>query len=155
VLIHSPPARVWRLIEKHLEHPEVSPIDLDPWSSIREVRGEPLSKQRTGVGASTRWFYMYGKRPFSWDDIVTEWEPEHRVAWKATSAWSMVDSFTLALRDDGTVLAYDMRYSLRYGPLGLAYGKLLLESKMRRNLLGVLQRMKRLSESPLSPEKRD
>jgi hypothetical protein len=30
-----------------------------------------------------------------------------------------------------------------------------LESRMRRNLLGVLQRMKKLSESSLSPETRD
>ncbi len=116
-----------------------------------EVRGEPLSKQRGGVGTSTRWFYKYGKRRFIWDDIVTEWEPEHRVAWKATSAWSMEDSFTLTPGEEETVLAYDMGYSLPYGPLGWAYGKLLLEPRMRRHLRSVLLRMKGLSESPLSP----
>lgn len=117
-----------------------------------EVRGEPLSKQRRGVGTSTRWFYKYGKRPFAWDDIVTEWEPGRRVAWRATSAWSMEDSFSMVPQEGGTVLAYDMGYRLPYGPLGWAYGKLVLERKMRDHLRNVLQRMKKLSESPLSPE---
>ncbi len=134
-------------MEKHLEHPEVSPVDPDP-GSIREVRGEPLSEQRRGVGTRTRWYYKYGKRPFAWDDIVTEWEPEHRVAWKATSAWNMEDSFTLAPRREETVLAYDMDYRLPYGPLGWAYGKLILEPKMKGHLRKVLQRMKKLSEDP-------
>jgi len=153
LVIGSSPSRIWRIIEKHLEHPEVSPVDPDH-GSIREVRGEPLSKQRRGVGTTTRWFYKYGKRHFAWDDIVTEWEPEYRVAWKATSAWTMEDSFTLTPREFETLLGYDMDYRLPYGPLGWAYGKLLLEPRMRRHLRNVFQRIKGLSESPLSPETR-
>lgn len=153
VRIDSPPARVWRIIEKHLEHPEVPP--LEPGSvPIQESRGEALSEQRSGVGTKTRWLYAYKGKPFAWDDVVTEWEPEKRVAWKAISGWEMQDSFTLQPENDGTLLVYDMDYRLPYGPLGWLYGKLILEPRMARHLSGVLGRMKRLSESPLGLDRR-
>jgi polyketide cyclase/dehydrase/lipid transport protein len=147
--IKAPRSRIWRLIEKHLEHPEVSPIEENP-SGIQEVRGEPLSQQRHGIGTSTRWFYKYGSKPFTWDDEVVQWEPESRVEWKTTSRWNMRDSFNLRTVKEGTRLEYLMDYSLPYGPLGAIYGKLVLEPKMRRHLRGVLERLKRLSEDPFS-----
>lgn len=148
-IISAPPQRVWRLLEKHLEHPEASPIEKEV-GGIQEVRGEPLSQQRQGVGTSTRWFYKYGGKPFVWDDIVVRWEPGSRVEWKATSGWNMKDSFTLSRKNGGTLLEYEMEYRLPYGPLGAVYGKLVLEPRMRKHLVQVLGRLKRLSEDPFS-----
>ncbi len=147
--INSPPARVWQIIEKHLQHPEASTQDRDS-TQIQDVRGEPLSEQRTGVGTRTRWFYKYRGKPFVWDDIVTEWDPSRRVAWKSTSTWVMEDSFTLQPSEDGTYtrLVYDMSYQLPYWLVGKLYGRLVLEPRMRQHLTAVLGRMKKLSENP-------
>ncbi len=121
VIILSPASRVWRVLEKHLEHPGVSPDNQEP-GSIQEVRGEALSDQRVGVGTRTRWFYTYKSKPFVWDDVVTEWKPEAKITWQTTSGWQMKDSFTLRPDDDGgTRLIYDMSYHLPYGPLGWIY----------------------------------
>jgi uncharacterized membrane protein len=149
VRINSPPARVWRIIAKHLEHPEAQSTEHEP-GDIEESHAEALSEQRSGVGTRSRWFYTYKGKPFVWDDIVTEWDPEKRVAWKATSGWEMKDSFTLQREEIGTRLVYDMDYHLPYGPLGWLYGKLILDRQMSRHLSGVLARMKRLCENPLA-----
>ncbi len=108
-----------------------------------------MSEQRGGVGTRTRWFYSYKGRRFAWDDLVTEWVPEKRIVWKATSGWQMEDSFTLQKEETGTRLVYDMSYRLPYGPLGWLYGKLILEPRMRRHLNNILQRTKNLSENAL------
>lgn len=71
------------------------------------------------------------------------------MVWKATSAWDMVDSFTLVPEANTTRVVYEMDYRLAYGLLGALYGKLVLERRMRRHLEGVLERMKRLCETPL------
>jgi polyketide cyclase/dehydrase/lipid transport protein len=149
IRIDSPPTRVWRIIEKHLEHPEASPIEREP-GDIQESHGEALSEQRSGVGTRTRWFYTYKGKPFVWDDVVTEWEPGRRIVWKATSGWEMEDSFTLQPEDKSTRLVYDMDYHLPLGLLGWIYGRLVLEPRMIRHLNGMLQRTKRLCESPLA-----
>ncbi len=151
IFVNCQPDRVWRLLEKHQEHPEVSLIQQDP-GGIQQVRGEALTTQRKGTGTKTRWHYKYGGKPFVWDDIVTEWEPVTRIAWKATSSWNMEDSFSLTREGDGTRVKYEMGYRLPYGPLGTVYGKVILEPKMRKHLEGVLRRMKSLCEEPLSPE---
>ncbi len=117
--------------------------------AIQELGGEVLSEQREGVGTRTRWLYSYKGRRFTWDDLVTEWVPEKRIVWQATSGWKMEDSFTLQKEETGTRLVYDMSYRLPYGPLGWLYGKLLLERRMRRHLSNVLQRTKKLAENPL------
>src|SRR5690348_9009291 len=101
--INSPPARVWRIIEKHIEHPEAQTAEHDP-GDIQESHAEALSQQRSGVGTRSRWFYTYKGKPFVWDDVVTEWESEKRIAWKATSGWDMKDSFTLQPEENGTRL---------------------------------------------------
>ncbi len=101
------------------------------------------------MGTRTRWFYTYKGKPFVWDDVVTEWEPEKRIVWKATSGWEMKDSFTLLQEESGTRLIYDMDYHFPYGLLGWLYGKLILEPRMIRHWNRVLQRMKKLCESPL------
>jgi polyketide cyclase/dehydrase/lipid transport protein len=147
IKIDSSPARVWRIIEKHLEHPDVTPAEREP-SDIQESHAEPLSEQRSGVGTRSRWFYTYKGKPFVWDDVVTEWEPEKRIAWNATSGWEMKDSFTLQQEESGTRLVYDMDYHLPYGPVGWLYGKLILEHRMTKHLSGVLARMKKLAENP-------
>jgi uncharacterized membrane protein len=148
VTVHSPASRVWRILEKHLEHPEVSPINSDP-GKIQESRGEAISEQRSGVGTRTRWFYTYNRKPLAWDDVVTEWEPEKKIAWETSSGWEMKDSFTLEPADGGTRLIYEMKYHLPYGPIGWLYGKLVLEPRMKRHLSSVLQRTKNLCENPL------
>jgi Polyketide cyclase / dehydrase and lipid transport len=145
--INSPPARVWKIIEKHIEHPEAQTAEHDP-GDIQESHAEALSQQRSGVGTRSRWFYTYKGKPFVWDDVVTEWESEKRIAWKATSGWDMKDSFTLQPEENGTRLIYDMEYHLPYGPLGWLYGKLVLERRMIKHLGGVLARMKKLAENP-------
>jgi uncharacterized membrane protein len=149
IKIKSPPGRVWRIIEKHLEHPELSPMGRER-GKIQEMKGEPLSEQRSGVGTRTRWHYAYRGKPFVWDDVVTEWDPGKRAVWKSTSGWEMEDGFTLTPSDAGsrTRLNYDMNYRLPYGLLGTIYGKLLLETRMRKHLKGVLLRIKVLSENP-------
>ena len=149
ILVNCQPDRVWRLLEKHQEHPEVSPIQQDP-GDIQQVRGEALTTERKGIGTKTRWHYRYGGKPFVWDDVVTVWETGRRIAWRATSAWDMEDSFTLARGGDGTRVTYKMKYRLPYGPFGAVYGKLVLEPKMRKHLEQVLGRMKKLCEEPLS-----
>ncbi len=151
IFINCQPGRVWRLLEKHLEHPEVSPIQQDP-GDIQDVRGEALTDQRKGIGTRTRWFYKYGGKPFVWDDVVIGWEPGKHVVWKTTSAWDMEDSFSLTQEEKGARLTYEMSYRLPYGPLGAVYGKLVLEPRMRKHLDRVLRRMKKLCESPFSPE---
>jgi len=143
------PSRVWRIIEKHIENPGVASFPQEP-GAIQESHGEPLSQQRSGVGTRTRWYYSYRGKPFTWDDIVTEWEPEKRIVWKATSAWRMKDSFTLWPVDMGTKLVYDMEYNLPYGPLGWIYGRLVLEPRMIKHLKAVLVTMKELCENPLA-----
>ncbi len=150
-MVNCQPDRVWRLLEKHQEHPEVSLIQQDP-GDIQQVRGEALTTQRNGTGTKTRWHYKYGGKPFVWDDVVTVWEPGRRIAWKTTSSWNMMDSFSLTREEDGTRVTYEMGYTLPYGPLGAVYGKLILGPKMRKHLEGVLRRMKRICEEPLSPE---
>lgn len=139
---------MWRIIEKHLEHPETPSREVSP-SKIQETQGEALTEQRRGVGTRTRWFYTYKKKPFVWDDVVTEWVLEKRIVWKTTSGWEMEDSFTLQSEQRGTRLNYDMDYHLPYGPLGWLYGKLVLEPRMGSHLIGVLQRIKSLCENPL------
>ena len=150
IKIKSPPGRVWRIIEKHLEHPELSTQSQDP-GAIQEMQGESLSEQRSGVGTRTRWHYTYRGKPFVWDDVVTEWDPGKRVVWKSTSGWQMEDAFTLTPSDTGsqTRLNYDMNYRLPYGLLGTIYGRLLLETRMRKHIKGVLERIKNVSENPL------
>ncbi len=143
--------RVWRLLEKHQEHPEVGLIQQDP-GDIQQVRGEALTTQRKGTGAKTRWHYKYGGKPFVWDDVVTGFEPGRRIAWKTTSTWNMEDSFSLTGERDATRVTYEMRYRLPHGPLGAVYGKVILEPKMRKHVEGVLRRLKRLCEEPLSLE---
>ena len=101
------------------------------------------------MGTLTRWFYTYKGKPFVWDDVVTEWDPQKRVAWKTTSMWDMQDSFTLYPMEEGTRLVYDMAYRLPYGPLGWLYGKIVLEPQMRRHLNGVLRGIKQLCENPI------
>jgi hypothetical protein len=149
IKIKSPPGRVWRIIEKHLEHPEISPMGRGR-GKIQEMEGEPLSEQRSGVGTRTRWHYTYRGKPFIWDDVVTEWDPGRRVIWRSTSLWEMEDSFTLESLGSGiqTHLAYDMKYRLPYSLLGRIYGKLLLEPRMRKHLRGALERIADLSENP-------
>jgi len=147
IIINSPRARVWRILEKHIEHPEISYDDPSP-GSIKELHGEALSEQRRGVGTRTRWFYKYRGKPFTWDDVVTGWDPIDWVKWKTTSGWKMEDSFNLRENDHGTQLTYEMSYRLPYGPLGWLYGKLILEPRMRRHLDHVMVRIKRLSEDP-------
>ena len=151
ISINCPPSRVWRIIEKHLEHPQISTLEQEP-GEIQESHGEALSEQRAGVGTRTRWFYSYKRKPFTWDDVVTDWEPQRKVAWKTVSTWDMQDSFSLQPEGKGTRLTYDMNYHLPYGPLGWLYGKMVLESRMNRHLTGVLQRMKKLCENPLGSE---
>jgi Polyketide cyclase / dehydrase and lipid transport len=147
--IKSPPARVWTIIAKHLEHPELSYGGQDP-GEIMETRGEPLSEQRSGVGTRTRWHYSYRGKPFVWDDVVTAWDPGKYVGWKSTSGWEMEDAFTLTPADTGnwTRLVYDMTYRLPYGLLGRIYGRLILEGRMRKHLKGALERIRNLSENP-------
>jgi uncharacterized membrane protein len=147
--IKSPPTRVWRIIEKHLEHPELSSGEQGS-GGIQEMQGEPLSEQRSGVGTKTRWHYTYRGKPFVWDDIVTIWDPGKRIVWKTTSGWEMEDAFTLTPSDAATQtrLIYDMTYRLPYGLLGRIYGKLLLEARMRKHLKGVLGRIRDLTENP-------
>jgi polyketide cyclase/dehydrase/lipid transport protein len=149
ITIESPPSRVWRIVEKHLEHPEVPSGGQDS-GEIHETLGEPLSTQRSGVGTRTRWHYKYRGKPFVWDDIVTKWDPGKQVTWKTTSGWEMEDEFLLMPSDADTQtrLVYDMNYRLPYGLLGRIYGKLLLEPRMRKHLKGVLAQMRSISENP-------
>jgi len=149
--IAAPPRRVWRIIEKHLEHPESSDASGSP-GKIKAVGGMPLSVQRSGVGTRTRWVYNYRKRPFSWDDIVTVWKPMERVEWETTSTWKMRDSFNLMQEEYGTRLVYQMDYKLPYGLIGRLYGRFLLEPRMRKHIEAVLGTMKSLAEHPFSVE---
>ena len=148
ILIHSPVPRVWRILEKHLEHPEVSDSPSKS-GNIEELRGEAISEQRRGVGTRTRWFYRYKGKPFTWDDVVVDWVPMTRIAWKTTSGWQMEDSFSLQQVGKETRLRYEMSFHLPYGPFGWLYGRLILEPRTKRHLDDVMQRIKKLSEDPL------
>lgn len=154
-MIRSPLVRVWRIVEKHIEHPEISTGDQGS-GEIQAIRGEPLSEQRSGVGTRTRWHYKYRGKPFVWDDVVTEWDPGKHAVWKTTSGWEMEDAFTLTPSDNGTQtrLTHDMNYRLPYSFLGKIYGRLLLEPRMRRHLKRVLERIRDLSENPFGARRK-
>ncbi len=146
VIINSSSKKVWMVIVKHLENPQY-PTENEPKGSIRSLYGEPLSKQRKGVGTTTRWIYQLKTRKFVWDDIVTEWVVNDRITWKATSTWDMIDSFILnSISKKETRLAYVMDYNLPYGFFGRIYDKFFLRKSMERYLEDTLKRMKRTIE---------
>jgi uncharacterized membrane protein len=131
---------------KHLENPQIQG-EAEPKGPINSVIGKPLSEQRKGIGTKTRWIYQLRTRKFVWDDIVTDWEANKKITWKATSAWDMIDSFSLSsIRKDKTLLRYIMNYNLPYGVLGRIYDKLLLRKSMEAYLEDTLKRMKRIVE---------
>jgi hypothetical protein len=146
IIVNSPSKKVWMVIVKHLENPQY-PSDNEPKGPITSLYGEPLSKQRTGVGTKTRWIYQLRTRKFVWDDIVTEWVEDEKITWEATSAWEMIDSFILSsISDKETLLTYMMDYSLPYGFLGKIYDKFSLRKSMETYLEETLKRMKRTVE---------
>jgi uncharacterized membrane protein len=149
IIINSSTKKVWTVIVKHLENPQIQGVP-EPKGPIRSVIGEPLSKQRKGIGTKTRWIYQLKTRKFVWDDIVTSWEENKKITWEATSAWDMIDSFILSsISNDKTLLRYVMDYSLPYGVLGRIYDKLFLRNSMEAYLEDTLERMKRIVEKLL------
>ncbi|MCK5628558.1 hypothetical protein KAI12_03745, partial [Candidatus Bathyarchaeota archaeon] len=143
IMIDSPMKKVWSVIVKHLERPELQGED-EPKGPIQSRYGIPLSKQRKGVGTKTRWIYQLRTRKFVWDDVVTEWKENEKITWEATSAWEMKDSFILSLVSDKKMrLSYTMDYILPYGILGKIYDRILLRKSMEKYLEETLRQMKK------------
>lgn len=143
--IDALPKKVWTLIVQHLKYPD-HPADEEGMAPIKAVRGKAISKKRAGVGVTTRWTYEFKGKTYTWDDIVTEWVDNKRIAWKSTSTWQMEDSFDLEPTEKGTRLIYTMDYKLPYGFLEWIYGKLRLQKPMEKTLENTLMNMKRMVE---------
>ena len=133
---------------RHQEYPEIEQERGPEYEHLRikDVKGEALTEQRTGVGAQTRWYYKFYSINTKWDDIVIEWDEERKISWEATSGWRMIDSFTLSPNNGTTKVTYYMDYTPPLGILGKFIFRLFFRKHMERNLEYTLLQMKRNTE---------
>jgi uncharacterized membrane protein len=134
---------------QHLKYPEKEAEHGPEWEelAIKDVKGESLTSNRTGIGVRTRWYYKFYFYTFKWDDEVIEWEELKRIAWKSISTWRMIDSFTIVPDDAETKLVYEMEYTPPYGILGKIWYGLLVNKHLERNLEYTLRQMKKNAEA--------
>lgn len=149
ILIEASPKTIWTVMVQHLKYPEKEAEHGPEWEelAIKDVKGESLTSNRTGIGVRTRWYYKFYFYTFKWDDEVIEWEELKRIAWKSISTWRMIDSFTIVPDDAETKLVYEMEYTPPYGILGKIWYGLLVNKHLERNLEYTLRQMKKNAEA--------
>ena len=133
---------------QHLKYPDKEPERGPEWHNlvIKDLRGDAVTVDRTGVGVKTRWHYKFYFFTFRWDDEVIEWSQYQKIAWKAISTWDMVDSFTIQPCNDATQLTYDMVYMPPYSVFGNIWYRLFVHKHIDRNIEYTLSQMKKSAE---------
>lgn len=111
---------IWTLIVQHLKYPEKEAERGSEWDKlvIKNIKGEALTSNRSGIGVRTRWYYKFYFYTFKWDDEVVEWEELKKITWKSISTWDMVDSFIMKTAGKETRLTYEMNYTPQYWIFG-------------------------------------
>lgn len=137
---------VWTILIKHLEYPAHAEKTNHDSGPIRGVGGVPLTDRRNGLGVRTRWSYEFNGRRYTWDDEVTAWEEGKRIAWKAISMWTMLDSFELIPDTKTTRVVYKMEYRFPYGPFGWLLARLIYHEHMERSIDETLSGLKSSAE---------
>jgi len=148
IMIKASPEIVWTLIVKHLKYPDREVERGSEWEElvIKDVKGEALTSNRSGIGVRTRWYYKFYFYSFKWDDEVIEWEELKKIVWKSISTWDMVDSFTIKPVNKETKLVYEMDYTPPYGIFGKIWYRLFVHKHLKKHLEYTLLQMKRNSE---------
>jgi hypothetical protein len=148
IVIKASPRTIWTLMIQHLKYPEKEVNRGLEWDKlvIKEIRGEALTSDRSGIGVKTRWYYKFYFYTFRWDDEVIEWNKLRKIAWKSISTWDMVDSFSIESINNKTRLIYAMNYEPPYGILGKLWYRLFVHKHIEKNLEYTLLQMKRNAE---------
>ncbi len=153
VNVNASPYTLWQILCRHMENPE-NPI---PYQGkpprIEPKKGTPLTTERHGVGTKTRWQYRFRGRDYIWDDVVTEWIEERKIAWKATSGITLEDYFELLPENSTTTLRYHMWYKAPYWLVGAISERLFYRSAIIENIEWTLQVVKRNAERIASLER--
>ncbi len=144
--IEAPPRIIWTILTKHLEHPEYTDKTNPSSGLIRGAGGVALTEKRSGLGVRTRWTYAFKGRDYTWDDEVTVWEEGKRIAWKAISVWTMLDSFQLIPNISATQVVYNMEYKFPYGPVGWILARLIYHKHMERSIDETLRSLQKSAE---------
>lgn len=146
VSVKATPHTLWQILCRHLEHPQAPiPYEGKP-PRIEPRKGTPLTAERHGVGTKTRWQYSFRGREYLWDDVVTEWIEDRKIAWKATSGMNLEDAFELFPEGLTTTLRYEMRYKAPYWLLGAINERIFYRSAIIENIEWTLQVLKRNAE---------
>lgn len=99
--IDAPPDAVWAYMS------DLPFIAAFPFTTM-EVTGRPV-----GVGTQYRWtFALPLGLIFRFDELVMEWAPNERIAYRAISGWEMEAGATLAPESGGTRFHFILRYRL-------------------------------------------
>ncbi len=148
-MIEAPSEVIWTLMVQHLKYPEKEAERGPEWSElvIKDVKGEALTSNRSGIGVKTRWYYRFYFYTFKWDDEVVEWEELRKITWKAISTWDMVDSFIIRPAGKETRLVYEMDYTPPYGIFGKIWYRLFVHKHLESHLEYTLLQMKRNAEA--------
>ncbi len=136
-----------------MEHPETPiPYQGEP-PRIEPKQGTPLTVERQGVGAKTRWEYRFRGRDYIWDDVVTEWIEGRKIAWKATSGLRLEDYFEILPEKSNTTLRYHMWYRAPYLLFGAISERIFYRSAIIENIEWTLQVIERNAERIASLER--
>ncbi|HBY97012.1 MAG: SRPBCC family protein [Ardenticatenaceae bacterium] len=103
VVIHidAPPEAVWAYMA------DLPFLRTLPFTTM-EVVGKPA-----GVGTVYRWvFNLLLGLTFRFDEVVTEWVPHERIAYRAISGWEMEAGPVLTPENGGTRFHFTLRYRL-------------------------------------------
>ncbi len=148
-MINASARTIWTLMVQHLKYPEKEAERGFEWDKlvIKDIKGEALTSNRSGIGVRTRWYYRFHFYTFKWDDEVVEWEELKRITWKAISTWDMVDSFAIEPAGKETKLTYEMDYTPPYWIFGRIWYRLLVHKHLERHLEYTLLQMKRSAEA--------
>lgn len=140
---------IWTLIVQHLKYPEKEAERGSEWDKlvIKNIKGEALTSNRSGIGVRTRWYYKFYFYTFKWDDEVVEWEELKKITWKSISTWDMVDSFIMKPAGKETRLTYELNYTPPYWIFGKIWYRLLVHKHLEKHLEYVLLQMKRSAEA--------
>ncbi len=96
--------------------------------TMMEVIGKPV-----GVGTVYRWtFALPLGLTFRFDEVVTEWVPNERIAYRAISGWEMEAGPVLTPEQNGTRFHFTLRY--RFPGLWKLTPRWLMQSGCRKGL---------------------
>ncbi len=146
VSVTAAPNVIWTILVRHLEHPDVPMPFAGKSPRIEPRQGVALTNERRGVGTGTKWSYHFRGKEYVWEDVVTEWINERKIAWKSTSGMRLEDYFELRPQGTTTTLRYHMFYQPPYGPLGAISERVFYRRAIIENIEWTLQVIKRNAE---------